>query len=108
MFVIDDILLSPVRGFMWIMRELHNAAHQELEGEADRLTHRLSTLYMLLETGQVTNEEFDAQERDILARLEALQHGEDEDVPEIEEDDVEETTAQEPLSDTQRSPGTEA
>lgn len=72
MFVVDTILLSPVKGFMWIVRELHNAAQQELKSESDQLTHRLSTLYMMLETGQVTQDEFERQEHEILTRLEAL------------------------------------
>lgn len=72
MFVIDDILLSPMKGFMWIVRELQNAAQQEQEGEADRLTTRLSTLYMQLETGQITTEQFDEAEAEVLARLDAI------------------------------------
>lgn len=72
MFVIDDILLSPMKGFMWIVRELQNAAQQEQEGEADRLTTRLSTLYMQLETGQITAEQFDEAEAEVLARLDAI------------------------------------
>ena len=73
MFIIDDILLSPAKGFMWIVRELHNAAQQEIKGEAERLTHKLSTLYMLLETGGISAEEFDQQEQQILARLDELE-----------------------------------
>lgn len=71
-FIVDDILLSPVRGFMWILRELHRAAEGEIEGEADRLTHRLSQLYMRLETGQITEAEFEAEEEAILDRLDAI------------------------------------
>ena len=71
MLIIDDILLSPVKGFMWIMRELHNAVEQELEDESARLTTSLSDLYMMLETGMISEEEFAAQEKEILDRLDA-------------------------------------
>lgn len=99
MFIIDDILLAPAKGFMWIVRELHNAAQQEIEGEADRLTHRLSTLYMLLETGGISTEEFDEQERQILARLDELggqdaTDDEDEDASELVDDELGEDDAE--------------
>ncbi len=98
MFILDDILLSPAKAFMWIVRELHNAAQQDIQGEEDRLTHRLSTLYMVLETGGITPEEFDVQEQEILARLDAIQAAraveeeidEDGDEDASEEDEIDE------------------
>ena len=74
MLIIDDILLSPIKGFLWIMRELHKAAEQELENEAERLTSSLSDLYMMLETGILTEEEFAQREKEILDRLDSLQN----------------------------------
>lgn len=91
MFVVDDILLSPFKGFMWILREVQKAAGAELENEADSLTQRLSTLYMQLETGQITPAEFDDAERAILDRLEQLEgqtaSDEEEDDDEDDEDE---------------------
>jgi hypothetical protein len=75
--IIDDILLSPIKGFMWIMRELHKAAEQELENEAERLTSSLSDLYMMLETGILTEEEFAQREKEILDRLDSLHNADD-------------------------------
>jgi hypothetical protein len=72
MFVIDDLLLSPVKGFMWIVRELHKAAEDQIASESEDLTARLSTLYMMLETGQIDQAQFDEQERAILDRLDAI------------------------------------
>lgn len=102
MFVIDSILLSPVKGFMWLVRELHNAAQQEIEGETQRLTHRLSTLYMMLETEQITAEQFEAQEREILERLAALESQNESEADEEEdrqdgEDDPDQTEPQDDL-----------
>lgn len=73
MFVIDDLLLSPLKGFMWIVRELHKNAEETIAAESEDLTASLSTLYMMLETGQIGQEEFDAQEREILDRLDAIE-----------------------------------
>ncbi|MBM4285539.1 MAG: gas vesicle protein GvpG [Deltaproteobacteria bacterium] len=73
MFLVDDILLSPVKGVLWVFREIHDAAQQELAGESDAVTAALSELYMRLDTGQITEEEFDAQEKVLLDRLDRLQ-----------------------------------
>lgn len=76
MFIIDDILLSPVRGILWVFTELYNAAQLEVENEAEAITAELSELYMLLETGKITEAEFDAREKELLDRMDEIQeHG---------------------------------
>ena len=73
MFLIDDLLMSPVKGVLWVFREIHDAAQQELAGESEAITGALSELYMKLEIGQITETEFDAQEKVLLDRLDRLQ-----------------------------------
>ena len=73
MFLVDDILLSPAKGVLWVFQEIHDAAQQELAGESEAITAALSELYMQLETGQFTEAEFDAQEKVLLDRLDLLQ-----------------------------------
>jgi len=73
MFLVDDLLLSPIKGIFWVFREIHDAAQQELAGESEAITAALSELYMKLETGQITEAEFDAQEKVLLDRLDRLQ-----------------------------------
>jgi hypothetical protein len=73
MLIIDDILLFPVRSILWIFREIHNAAQQELATEAEAITAELSELYMMLETGRITEDEFDTREKELLDRLDAIQ-----------------------------------
>jgi len=73
MFLIDDILLSPAKGLLWVFQEIHDAAQQELAGESEAITATLSELYMRLETEQITEVEFDAQEKVLLDRLDRLQ-----------------------------------
>ena len=72
MFLVDDILLFPARSILWIFREIHNAALEEQAGEADRITAQLSEFYMMLETGKMTEEEFDTAEKALLDRLDAI------------------------------------
>ena len=73
MFLIDDLLLSPVKGVLWVFREIHDAAEKELAGESEAITGALSELYMKLETGQITEMQFDAREKVLLDRLDRLQ-----------------------------------
>ena len=42
MFLIDDILMSPAKGVLWVFREIHDAAQQELAGESETITAALS------------------------------------------------------------------
>lgn len=77
MLLVDDILFSPVKGIMWIFRQIHELAEEELAGEADRIRESLTELYMLLETGQITEEEFEQQETLLLDRLDALDEEDD-------------------------------
>ncbi|MHB9072956.1 MAG: gas vesicle protein GvpG [Desulfobaccales bacterium] len=73
MFFVDDLLMSPIKGVLWVFREIHDAAQQELAGESEAITAALSELYMKLDTGQITEEQFDAQEKQLLDRLDRLQ-----------------------------------
>ncbi|MEI8355803.1 MAG: gas vesicle protein GvpG [Deltaproteobacteria bacterium] len=75
MFIIDDILLAPARGLFWVFEKIYSAAEEEQANEAETITARLSELYMMLETGQLTEAEFDAEEKTLLDRLDAIREG---------------------------------
>ncbi len=75
MLILDDILFFPITGILWTFRELHNAVMQELDSEADSITAQLSELYMMLETGEITQGEFDEKEKKLLDRLDEIQEG---------------------------------
>lgn len=72
MLIVDDILAFPFRSILWIFREIHNAAQSELENEGEAITARLSELYMMLETGRITEAEFDVEEEKLLDRLDRI------------------------------------
>jgi len=86
MFLVDDILLGPARGLLWIFKEIHHAVEEEQANEAEAITTKLSELYMMLETGQMTEAEFDAAEKTLLDRLDAIKKREGSE----EEDDEDE------------------
>jgi len=87
MLLVDDILFSPVKGINWIFKKIHELAEEELSGEADRIRDNLTELYMQLETGEITEEEFEQQETVLLDKLDALD--EEDDLIEDEQDDDE-------------------
>lgn len=73
MFLIDDILLAPFTSIFWIFRELNGAVRQELASEENQLISELTSLYMMLETGKITEAEFEEEERLLLDRLDHIQ-----------------------------------
>ena len=87
MLIIDDILMFPVRSLAFIFREVCNAAEQETANEAESIRTRLTELYMMLETGQITEEAFDAEEEDLLKQLDDLEAPEDDAGEEESEDE---------------------
>jgi hypothetical protein len=72
MFLIDDILLSPAKGLFYIFKQIHKAAEEEFLNE-ENVSAELSELYMMLETGKITEEEFNNKESELLNRLEQIE-----------------------------------
>ncbi len=98
MLLVDDILFSPIKGINWIFRKVHELAQEELVGEADRLRESLTELYMQLETGEITEEEFEQQETLLLDRLDALDE-DDNMIGDVEEDEDEDDDDEEEEDD---------
>lgn len=83
MLLVDDLLFAPVTSILWIFREIDKIAHKELAGESQSITEQLRLLYMQLETGRITEQQFDAEETLLLDRLDAIDSRlEDEEEPE--------------------------
>ena len=72
MFLIDDILLSPAKGLFYIFKQIHKAAEEEFLNE-ENISAQLSELYMMLETGKITEEEFNNKESELLDRLDQIE-----------------------------------
>ena len=72
MFLIDDILLAPIKGIVWLAEKVRDMALEELEDTPEKLQRELLDLQMALEIEQITEAEYQKKEKDILERLEAL------------------------------------
>lgn len=73
MLLVDDILFFPVSSILWIFQEISKIANEELAGEAQSITEQLRILYMQLETGRISEQQFEAEEKLLLDRLDAIQ-----------------------------------
>jgi Gas vesicle protein G len=73
MFLIDDLAVAPARFVLWIVRQVQEAAKEEMSGEKQRLTAELSQLHAMLESGRLSEAEFDERERTVLDQLDAIE-----------------------------------
>jgi hypothetical protein len=81
-FILDDLLLLPIRlpvaGFNWVLKQIQTMANEELLNDQP-WKERLIELQMMLEVGDISEEEYAVQEqqvfqalRDIRARREEM------------------------------------
>jgi deoxyribodipyrimidine photolyase-like uncharacterized protein len=68
-FILDDILLSPVKFTIWLGEKLRDAAVQEMTDET-RLQDELLQLQMQFEMGEIDEQEFEKQEAELMERME--------------------------------------
>jgi len=71
MFLIDDILLAPLKGVIWVAEKVKEIAEQELYDEG-RIKEKLMELQLKLELEEINEEEYKNQEKELLARLDAI------------------------------------
>jgi len=73
-FVFDVLtapVLGPMRGLVWLAKKIKEQAEDELLDE-DRVRGELLELQMRLEMDEMTEEEYDAQEKALLEQLSAI------------------------------------
>ncbi len=71
MFFIDDLLLAPVNGFKFILGQIQKMADQELNDDT-LIKEQLLELQMRLELDEISEEDFQAQEAELFARLRTI------------------------------------
>ena len=60
-------------GLFWIFREVHKAAQEEMDRQAEAITTELGELYRMLEAGKIPEAEFEVREKELLDRLEEVE-----------------------------------
>ncbi len=71
MFLIDSILLAPLKGVVWMGQKLSDMAQDELCDEG-RIKEELMRLQVQLELDQISEQEYDRREGELLDRLDAV------------------------------------
>jgi hypothetical protein len=74
MFLLDDILLAPFKGLAAVCRKVRDAAQEDLEAQEKAILATLAELYHEVETGRISDDEFNTRESGLLDRLEGLQN----------------------------------
>lgn len=92
MLLVDDILGAPIKGILWVFKEIHKAASEAQRERRDQIMAELSALYVSLEQGDITDEIFDDREQALLDELDALdERAEAQDEDEEDDDDEDDT-----------------
>ena len=71
MFIIDTILLAPIKGIIWLGEKIKEVADKELNDEG-RIKEKLMELQFKLELDEISEEEYNRQEKELLERLDAI------------------------------------
>ncbi len=72
MFLLDDLLLAPIKGLAAVCQKVHDAAQEDLDSQEKAVMADLAELHHLLDAGQIGDDDFNAREGDLLDRLEAF------------------------------------
>ena len=71
MFLIDDIILSPLKGLVWLTEKLNDMAQQEMSDEG-LVKERLMELQLRFELDEIDEETYTRQEKELLERLHTM------------------------------------
>ncbi len=77
MIVVDSVLLFPMKGLLWLAGKINESVAQDTKDQITEVKNRLSEIYLLVETGQMSEEEFDKQESQLLEKLDELEGSSD-------------------------------
>lgn len=70
-FILDDILLSPIKFTIWLGEKLRDAAYEEMTDES-KIHEELLQLQMRFEMGEIGEQEFEQEEGRLMERLQMI------------------------------------
>ncbi|MBU0880948.1 MAG: gas vesicle protein GvpG [Candidatus Omnitrophica bacterium] len=71
MFLIDDILLAPLHGIIWMGKKIGEIVEKEFSDEG-LIKEKLMEAQMKFEMDKISEKEYNKQEAELLARLDAI------------------------------------
>jgi hypothetical protein len=70
-FLLDSILLAPLKGVIWMGQKLSDMAEKELSDKG-RIKEELMRLQLQFELDEISQAEYDQKEKELLDRLDAI------------------------------------
>ena len=77
MFLIDDILLAPLNGVIWLGKKINEVAEKEFSDEG-LIKEKLMELQLNFELDKISEKEYNKKEAELLARLDAIRKAKEE------------------------------
>ena len=71
MFILDDILLAPIKGVIWLGEKFNEVVEEEVSSEG-RIKERLMELQLRFELDEISEEEYEQKEEELLKQLDAI------------------------------------
>jgi len=72
MFLIDDILLAPLKGVVWLGKKINEVVEKEQLSDEGQIKEKLMELQLKFELDEINEEEYNRQENELLSRLDAI------------------------------------
>ena len=79
MFLIDSILLAPLKGVAWLGEKLNEVAEKELS-DTGCIKEELMRLQLQFELDEITRREYDQKENELLDRLDAITNDQEKEI----------------------------
>ncbi len=76
MFIIDSILLSPLKGLVWLGEKINEVAEKEVSDEG-RIKEKIMELQLRFELDEIDEDEYTRRETELLDRLDEIRSQED-------------------------------
>ena len=71
MFLLDDILLAPLKGVIWLGKKVNEVGEKKLYDEGS-IKEELMALQLQFELDEINEQEYDQKEKELLDRLDAV------------------------------------
>lgn len=81
-------VMGPINGLMWIGEQIQERTNTEFDAQ-ENLHKQLLSLQLKFDMGEISEEEFDIQEEEILLKIQALEEEERLNAESEEDDDLE-------------------
>lgn len=70
-FLLDDLLLAPIKGVVWVAEKIDEMAETEFTDDSS-VREELLELQMRLELEEITEDEYQQRETELMDRLEEI------------------------------------